>query len=637
MDVIHLLPDEVANQIAAGEVVQRPASVIKELVENSIDAGATSIKVIIKEAGRNLIQVIDDGKGMSPTDARMAFERHATSKIRQATDLFSLHTMGFRGEALASIAAVAQVELVTKQRDEEMGSKIVINGGKVESQEPVSCPAGSNFSIKNLFYNIPARRKFLKSNATEFGQIQKSFDNIVLVYPELSFELSHNDQRSCFLPASSLKERICNLFGKSLNSMLFNVEVDSPLVNIKGFVGKPETARKQNDKQFFFVNGRYMKHPYFHKAVMQAYEGLVQNGMSPTYFLYLDVDPASIDVNIHPTKTEIKFENEQSIWPILRSAVREVLGRFDVTDSIDFDQTDSIEMPSYLDLNKDVKAPQIHVNPDYNPFKTAQSKPLGMSGGQYSPHAESNARNWEQLYNDFNDKRSAPFVPDFDEADTIVGHGGADSDLCFQSEPVAVQSSIDFGSGVAAMGNSFLQYKNKYILTSVKSGLMCIDQHRAHYRVLFEHYKTCLENHKCASQRLLLPEVISLMPADSLILDEIMDDLQQLGYDIERIDDSKYQVNAVPAENMGVEALSFVTEMVDSVRNEDLNAKALILEKVATAQARMAAIPYGRKLSDAEMADLVNNLFLCSSHGLTPDNKQIICIITDDDLERRLR
>ncbi len=390
-DIIHLLPDSVANQIAAGEVIQRPASVIKELVENAIDAEAQEVHVLVTDAGKTCIQVIDDGKGMSETDARLSFERHATSKIREASDLFALRTMGFRGEALASIAAVAEVELKTRQEGEELGTRLVIAGSKVESQEAVSCPKGSNFSVKNLFFNVPARRKFLKSNSTELSNILAEFERIVLAHPEVAFYLYSNDSELFNLSAMPLRQRIMAVFGKKMNQQLLTVEVATTLIKISGYVAKPETARKKGSHQYFFVNGRYMRHPYFHKAVMDAYEHLVPAGEQVSYFIYFEVDPANIDVNIHPTKTEIKFENEQAIWQILAAAVKESLGKFSAVPSIDFDQEDMPDIPALGEATS-VQPPQVHYNADFNPFKASS----GAYGGR-----ESYSRKpveWEDLY-----------------------------------------------------------------------------------------------------------------------------------------------------------------------------------------------------------------------------------------------
>lgn len=387
-DIIHLLPDSVANQIAAGEVIQRPASVIKELVENAIDADAQNIHVLVTDAGKTSIQVIDDGKGMSETDARLSFERHATSKIRQAADLFALRTMGFRGEALASIAAVAQVELKTRPESEELGTKLVIAGSQVESQEAVSCSKGSNFSVKNLFFNVPARRKFLKANSTELSNILAEFERIALVHPEVAFSLYSNDSELFNLPVSQLRQRILAIFGKKLNQQLLNIEVNTTMVKISGYVAKPETARKKGAHQYFFVNGRYMRHPYFHKAVMEAYEQLIPTGEQISYFIYFDVDPANIDVNIHPTKTEIKFENEQAIWQILSASVKESLGKFSAIPSIDFDTEDMPDIPAFEEKMSS-EPPKIHYNTDYNPFKVSTG-----GGGSYSRSKVE----WEDLY-----------------------------------------------------------------------------------------------------------------------------------------------------------------------------------------------------------------------------------------------
>lgn len=636
MDVIHLLPDDVANQIAAGEVVQRPASVIKELVENSIDAGATDIKIILKEAGRTLIQVIDNGKGMSSTDARMAFERHATSKITKANDLFGLRTMGFRGEALASIAAVAQVELQTRQEGEEIGTKIVINGGKTETQEPVTCAKGSNFAVKNLFFNIPARRKFLKQNSTEYLHIERTFFCIALVYPNVSFELIHNDQCTRRLPASGTKERICNIFGKSLDKQLLSMEgAESNFANIKGFVGKPETSAKRNDKQYFFVNGRYMKHPSFHKAVMQAYDRLVQPGTNPTYFIYLDVDPSTIDVNIHPTKTEIKFENDQEIWSIMQSAVREVLGKFNVTNSIDFDQTD-LEMPSYLNLDKSrMEEPKISVDPTYNPFNTQSTTKSTMAdsfanrsmGGSYSPHAESNKRDWSALFSDFESQRKTPTMPDEPNTEpTFIYTDDTDKQLTLGLEQEDNEKKTDF-----------LQYQNKYIITTAKSGVMYIDQHRAHIRILYDKYKNGLAKQKTASQRLLYPEQMELSAAESMMLRDIKDDLAKFGYDISDFGENTFVVNAVPADNPDQNPTVFIHNMIDSMRMEEYDTKEKIMEQIAMTLARTSAIQPGQKLHPTEMANLVNNLFACPEHSMTPDNKPIIAIIGDEDLRKRFK
>lgn len=652
MDIIHLLPENVANQIAAGEVVQRPASAVKEMVENAIDAGAKHIQLIVKEAGRNLVQVIDDGKGMSPTDARMAFERHATSKIRQATDLFTLVTMGFRGEALASIAAVAQVELVTRQADQEMGTRICISGGKVESQEPCTCPVGTNVSMKNLFYNIPARRNFLKSNATEFGAIDSSFKNIALVYPEIAFDLIHNDQKCYALPATSLRERITHIFGKNINNQLYSLSAESDLVKIHGFVGSPETAKQRNDRQYFFVNGRFMKHPYFQKAVSNAYERMIPAGAKPTFFIYLDVDPKTIDVNVHPTKTEIKFENEHEIFPIILSSVREALGRCNVQGSIDFDTEGMIDIPTYLNKPQHTTEPKIHTNPSFNPFNSG-------AGGSAGPAEERNLRNWTKLYDSFEAQRPTT-IPATDaeleesEEDTATGNDidtfleenantpdSTDNILLesqnYQQTDMGFNTPNDNVVNKHLTSTDFLQYQNKYIFTQVKSGLMCIDQHRAHFRVLYNHYLQGLSQHKCASQRLLYPEQFDLNPADAAVLDEIKEELTEIGYDISPIGNNTFMVSGVPAHNGDREAQGFITDIIDAVKAQDRNIKGKLLETMAMAQARSAAIRSGQQLKPAEVSQLINDLFACTDHSFTPDNKPIITIIGDDEISKRFR
>lgn len=655
MDIIHLLPDNVANQIAAGEVVQRPASAVKELVENAIDAGAKHIQLIVKEAGRTLVQIIDDGKGMSPTDARMAFERHATSKIKKAEDLFTLVTMGFRGEALASIAAVSQVELVTRQADQEMGTRICISGGKVESQEPCTCPVGTNISMKNLFFNIPARRAFLKSNATEFGAIDTSFKCIALVYPHIAFELIHNDQKVYVLPEANLRERITHIFGKSINNQLYSISAESDLVKIHGFIGSPETAKQRNDKQYFFANGRFMKHPYFQKAVTNAYERLIPAGSKPSFFIYLDVDPRSIDVNVHPTKTEIKFENEQEIFPIILSCTRAGLGRCNGLGTIDFDNEDMVDIPSYLGKQKSVAPePKIHADNSFNPFNSG-------AGGSAGPANERNLRNWESLYEGFEAARTTTTpanevtfsVPDAtdnsDEDDedfsNFVSQASSlpdETDDVLLGQETYRQADMGLNQGSMAQpqeltGTEFLQYQNKYIMTQVRSGLMCIDQHRAHFRVLYDHYLFNLTQHKCACQRLLYAEQFDLTPADALVLDDIMDDLSEIGYDISSLGNNTYMVNGVPANNGDREALGFITNIINAVKDQDRSLKTELLHTVAMAQARSAAIRSGQKMQSAEINQLIKDLFSCLDHTFTPDNKPIITIIGDDDISKRFK
>lgn len=555
-DIIHLLPDSVANQIAAGEVIQRPASVIKELVENAIDAEAQEIHVLVTDAGKTCIQVIDDGKGMSETDARLAFERHATSKIRQAADLFALRTMGFRGEALASVAAVAEVELKTRMANEELGTRIVIAGSKVESQEAVSCPKGSNFSIKNLFFNIPARRKFLKANSTELSNILTEFERIALVHPEVAFYLYSNDTELFNLPAMPLRQRILAVFGKKLNQHLLSVDVDTTMVKVSGFVAKPETARKKGAHQYFFVNGRYMRHPYFHKAVMDAYEQLIPAGEQISYFIYFDVDPANIDVNIHPTKTEIKFENEQAIWQIVSAAVKESLGKFNAVPSIDFDTEGMPDIPAF-DQTRPIEPPKVHYNSDFNPFKTSSASSYSGGGSYSRPKVD-----WEGLYDGLEkaSKMNTPMEeePFVDETDWTSAPASVDmseerTPYVQETETVSSPSaSLYTNEPAVEKGAQHFQFKGRFILTSVKSGLMLIDQHRAHIRVLFERYMNQIRQKQGVSQGVLFPEIVQLPASEAAVLESIMEDFSAVGFELTPLGGGSYAINGIPS---GIEGL----------------------------------------------------------------------------------
>ena len=561
-DIIHLLPDSVANQIAAGEVIQRPASVIKELVENAIDAEACNIHVLVTDAGKTCIQVIDDGKGMSETDARLSFERHATSKIREASDLFALRTMGFRGEALASIAAVAQVELKTRLEAEELGTKLVIAGSKVESQEAVSCPKGSNFSIKNLFFNIPARRKFLKANSTELSNILTEFERIALVHPEVAFSLYSNDSELFNLPVSSLRQRILAVFGKKLNQQLLSVDVNTTMIKISGYVAKPETARKKGAHQYFFVNGRYMRHPYFHKAVMDAYEQLIPIGEQISYFLYFEVDPANIDVNIHPTKTEIKFENEQAIWQIISAAVKESLGKFNAVPSIDFDTEDMPDIPAF-EQNLPPEPPRVQYNSDFNPFKTSSSG----SGGGVAGYSRQKVE-WEDLYGGL-EKASKMNRP-------IINEPEAEPDYFSPAEPEApavVPSTLYANEPIVEKGNLHLQFKGRFILTSVKSGLMLIDQHRAHIRVLFDRYMMQIRQKQGMSQGVLFPEILQLPVSEAAVLQSIMDDLSAVGFELSDLGGGSYAINGIPAGIEGLNPVELVRSMLHTAMEKGNDVK----------------------------------------------------------------
>ena len=618
-DIIHLLPDSIANQIAAGEVIQRPASVVKELVENAVDAGAGHIQVNIKDAGRTLVQVIDDGKGMSETDARMAFERHATSKISSADDLFSLHTMGFRGEALASIVAVSQVELRTRLKGTELGSHLVFSGSNLESIEPDACNEGSIFSVKNLFFNVPARRKFLKSNETEFRNIINEFERIALVNPQVALSLYHNDTEIFNLPESGLRQRIINVYGKTLNQKLLSVDAQSSLVTVSGFVGRPDSAKKRGALQYFFVNGRFMKHPYFHKAVMLAYEQLIPQGEQPNYFIYFTLDPSTIDVNIHPTKTEIKFENEQPIWQILMAATREALAKSSAIPTIDFDVEGAIDIPVYNPVKETASynAPRVQVDASYNPFESSSYK---------KPEFD-----WSKLYQDFEEDRSAVSRdPDL-----------TDAQLPDLSEPVA-----DAGEAAAAdssaglfndVSNPCYQYKGRYIITSLKSGLALIDQHRAHVRILFDQYITNIRQQKGASQQMLFPEVVEFTTAEAAVLPSLLDDMRFIGFDLTHLGNNSYAINGLPAGIENLDTITLVRDMVSRAIETGLEVHEEICESLALSLAKAAAIRPGKVLSAEEMDNLIATLFSCPDSNLTPDGKTIISLLTDDELEKRFK
>ncbi|MCE4563510.1 DNA mismatch repair endonuclease MutL [Maribellus sp. CM-23] len=613
-DIIQLLPDAVANQIAAGEVIQRPASVVKELVENALDAGATEITINIKDAGKTLIQISDNGCGMSPTDARMAFERHATSKIKNANDLFCIRTMGFRGEALASIAAIADVELRTKKVEDELGTFIHIIGSEVKTQEPAGVNNGTNFLIKNLFFNVPARRKFLKANSTELKHIIWEVQRVALPNPEIRFSLIHNGTPVYELPAANYRKRIVDVFGKSLAQSLVNVDEDTSIVKIFGFIGQPKFARKTMGEQFFFVNGRFMRHPYFHKAIMQAYEQLLPPDSYPSYFLFLELDPGSIDINVHPTKTEIKFENERDIWPIIHAAIRESLGKHNVVPSIDFDQSGSIDIPVPKRSAEGIRFPDIKINPDYNPFDTDKQH----SGGSYTPSSTSTFRekknldNWEDLYE------------------------GVQLKIKTENEPIAVKQSVDFSEARAEhfTGKKVLQLKQRYILTPVKSGLMVIDQRRAHERILFEQFLEVLKSDSVASQQQLFPQTIELNPADAAVLRSILEDLLSLGFDIREFGKDTFVINGTPGVLDVTSPELIVEKLLEEYKNSPVDARTKAKEQIALSLAKASALNYGIDLKQEEVDHLIDNLFACSTPNFTPDGKKVLNIIPLEDIEK---
>jgi len=594
-DIIHLLPDNVANQIAAGEVIQRPASCLKELVENALDAGANNIRILVRDGGRTLLQVIDNGKGMSPTDARMAFERHATSKISQASDLFQLRTMGFRGEALASICAVAHVEVNTRRPDDEIGTHLEIAGSEVITQEVTQCPVGTNIRVKNLFYNVPARRKFLKTDQTEMRNIITEYQRIVLVNPQVQFTLVNNDEIISELPSSSTKQRIEAIFGhtsRPFTAQLVDIQANTELVNIYGFVGKPEMATK-NSQQFFFVNSRYMRHPYFHKAILTAYSGLLSPDHNPSYFIYFDIQPDAIDVNIHPTKTEIKFADEQAIFQILLAAVREALGKFNITPSLDFTSETRIEMPQAAPQATPIAMPRLQVNPAYNPFK--QSAPHKTA----TPH-------WEKLYTQ---PLATPATP-------------ADEPVLFRFPAIDETTPI-------------MQWQSKHIILPTAEGLMLVHPHRAHTAILYQELLTQLTQHKGVSQQLLFPEVIELSNEDLHTLQALQDDLSVIGFGLDQLSPNAYTITAVPMQLGLTNPCETLLQVIHQVQDTGSTASQQWNEAMALALADKMAIPVGKTLSDTEMRDLLTRLHQQHPAQYLSNGQTIFIILTQDEIQRR--
>lgn len=607
-DIIHLLPDSVANQIAAGEVVQRPASIVKELVENSVDAGATSIQVLITDGGRTCVQVIDNGKGMSETDARLAFERHATSKIQTATDLFSLTTMGFRGEALASIAAVAQVELRTRRPEDDLGCMIQISGSKVEAQEPITCPVGSNFAVRNLFFNVPARRKFLKSNQTELSNIITEFERIVLTHPDISFKLTNNNVDIYNLNASSLRQRIVNVIGRKFDADLVPVEVETSLVSITGYIGQPQSARKRGAHQFFFVNGRYMNHPYFRSAVVHAYENLIPAGEQPLFFIYLAVNPSSIDVNVHPTKTEIKFDNEQDIWQVIHAVVKESLGRYANTPMIDFDTEDRPDIP-IMDTNNHTYPQQPKIaSTNYNPF-TYNNR----------DNCASVPQNWSSLYEDTNvsmEQNQQTTLWDNSDFDTQVSSG----------ESYRPDLTVPF-----------FQYKGQYLVMPDINGLLLIDQYKAHVKVLYEQYMDNLFQHQGASQRTLFPELIQFTPTEQIVLDNIIEDLEYIGFELTNLGNGSYSINGVPSGIDTANPVKLLHDLLAVSVDTETNVKEIVHRNIALTMAKAVAIPYGQVLSDEETRLLLGQLFDLPSPRYTPDGDVVFTNVDDSEIDKLFR
>lgn len=632
VDIIRLLPDAVANQIAAGEVIQRPASVIKELVENAVDAGATQVKIILRDAGRTLIQVIDNGSGMSETDARMAFERHATSKISSAKDLFALRSMGFRGEALASIAAVAQVDMRSMLHGETLGTRILINGSHVEEQHPEACAPGTNLMVKNLFFNVPARRKFLKKDTIELSNILREFERLALVNPDVELSVTHNDVLLHQLMKAPLKRRIADLFGKSLEQQLIPIETDTSIVRISGFIGLPQNARKRNALQYLFVNGRNMRHPYFHKAIMSCYEDIISPEQQPNYFISFDVDPATIDVNIHPTKNEIKFENESAIWQMIVAAVRESLGRFNAAGAIDFDLADAPDIPAFdPDASGDH---HIDLDPGYNPFDSApaslpsepvfnsfipsvDSRPKAMSGARTS---SINTRDWEKLYEDFASRRDAP------------------ADKASVSSPELPDNTPSvFGASAPRVETTsrYIQLHQRYIVSAAKSGLMVVDQHRAHLRILFDKFVSSAL--PAGSQKVLFPEVIELQPSLNTAMAAIADNLRELGFEVSFMGGCSWSISGIPPQLADKNPRETLFAILDDIVRIGRDGKEPVSRMIALSMARAAAISPGTSLSEQEMSTIMSDLLVLSSPDYTPDGRLIISIIPVDDISGPFR
>lgn len=626
-DIIHLLPDSVANQIAAGEVIQRPASIIKELVENSIDAGATRVQVVVTDAGKTCVQVIDNGKGMSETDARLSFERHATSKITQASDLFALSTMGFRGEALASIAAVAQVELRTRTADEELGVSIQIEGSKFQQQEPIACPVGANFLVRNLFFNVPARRKFLKSNNTELSNINAEFERIALAHPDIAFSLATPDKVLMDLPIGNFRQRIVNIFGRNLEKHLIPVQVETSVVQLVGFVGTPESSKKKGAHQFFFTNGRFMRHPFFAKAVQTAFDRLIPEGEQVPFFLQLVVDPSKIDVNIHPTKTEIKFEDEQAIWQILRAAVRESLAKFNAIPTIDFDTENRPDIPAF-DAGREVAMPEVSFDPNYNPFE--------MSGGQsrthqaYTPSTSVSPKGWEDMFPSFSDEEEVGVKPDFEDfyAPPVPAEEQSSSSL-YDNLKQEEQQTWEMGAA------HFLQYRGRYLMSPTEEGLLVIDQHRAHVRILFEEYLTRSNDGQQLSQGLLFPQMVDFTPSQVTLLQSFEENLAHIGFELSYLGGGTFSILGVPTGVDGIDPGKLLQSIVDEALVNHTRVEEEIVKKISLALAKKAAIPVGQELSESEMRDLAVRLFALPNPTLTPDGKTIVSVLPHNVLTSR--
>lgn len=612
-DRIQLLPDHVANQIAAGEVVQRPASVVKELLENAIDAGALTVKLIVKDGGKTLIQVVDDGCGMSPTDARLSFERHATSKIRSAEDLFAIHTKGFRGEALASIAAIAHVEMYTRLENEELGTHLRIEGSKVVLQEMAATPSGTAISVKNLFFNIPARRNFLKSDKVEFRHIIDEFHRLALAHPGVAFHFYNNGSELFNLPATTFRKRIVHVFGSRTNEKLVPVEENTQVVGISGFVCKPEFAKKSRGEQFFFVNNRFIKNAYLHHALVSAFEGLIKPDTHPGYFLSLEVSPSSIDINIHPTKTEIKFDDERSLYAILRSTVKHSLGQFNVAPVLDFERDRNLDTP-YEYRNKGASQPQVTVNPRFNPFKeTAGSR------GQAPATARAGQRQWEALYTGLEQEggKETGFSSVRLESDSITG------------------SIFEGGNEMARPAATTFQLRRKYIVTTIKSGMLVIDQNRAHQRVLYEKFLGSLNGRNAVSQQLLFPLVLSFSRSEMAVIKEIMDTLSSVGFVFGKVDDEMIEITGVPYLVANTEVGGVLDELISDFQQHSESSGFSLTDLLAKTMSRTLAVKTGEGLDPASQMALVDDLFACKEASLSPFNKAVYVTLSESDIDKK--
>ncbi|WP_444647571.1 DNA mismatch repair endonuclease MutL [Flavobacterium columnare] len=619
--IIQLLPDHVANQIAAGEVVQRPASVVKELVENAIDAGSTDIKLICKDAGKTLIQVIDNGKGMSVTDARLCFERHATSKIRKAEDLFDLHTKGFRGEALASIAAIAHVELKTKQDQEELGTHLIIEGSKFVSQEPSVLPKGTSFAIKNLFFNIPARRNFLKSDTVELRHIIDDFQRVALAHENIHFTFYHNGSEVLNLPQSNLRQRIVNIFAGKTNEKLVPVTEDTEIVRLKGFIGKPEFAKKNRGEQFFFVNDRFIKSGYLHHAIMAAYEGLLKEGMQPSYFLYLDVPPHTIDINIHPTKTEIKFDDEQALYAIIRSAVKHSLGQFNVAPILDFDRDANLDTP-YSYVGKDAEMPTIQVDATFNPFaeeapaSKKESTGLGSfsSGSSLNYQPKKESQSWESLYVGLKDA----FEPE---------------EIHFESE--SVTGSLFNDTEIEKAKSITYQLQKKYIISPIKSGMLIVDQQRAHQRILYEQLLKNITVQQANSQQLLFPLTLYFSGIEMALFLELKASLENAGFIFESAASGSVVISGIPVTMLESEVARVLEQLIADLQEEIPDSSFSQMDSMAKSMARSLAVKTGTFLTELEQENIVNNLFACKEQSVSPFNRPTFITLSVEDIDKK--